>query len=440
MCRVGGVEMEETRHEVFVGIDWATEEHQISAVDAQGKEFEKRKVENSGEGIGQFLEWVDQLSEGDPGRVGIAIEVPRGAMVESLVERGYAVYSVNPKQLDRFRDRYSPAGCKDDERDAMVLADSLRTDGALFKRVRLDGAEVIRLRELSRMEDEYREEQNRLCNRLRELLLRYFPQVLKLSSALDDVWVWDLLEMAPSPVEAARLTEGKIAKVLRKYRIRRVDAGTVAEVVRSEPLRVAPGVVEAASEHIRFLLPRLRLLRSQRAQCVRRIEELIEHMGDKEDQKSEHRDVAILLSMPGVGRVVVATMLAEASQPLTERDYHAFRTYGGTAPVTQSSGKRKGKRAKVIMRRGCNARLRTAFYHWARIATQKDELSRAHYAGLRQRGHSHGRALRGVADRLLKVAVAMLRNRTLYDPTLRHRTGVGSSHEAGPAASPPLVA
>jgi hypothetical protein len=32
------------------------------------------------------------------------------------------------KQLDRFRDRYSVAGAKDDKRDAMVLADSLRTD------------------------------------------------------------------------------------------------------------------------------------------------------------------------------------------------------------------------------------------------------------------------------------------------------------------------
>ena len=48
------------------------------------------------------------------------------------------MFSINPKQLDRFRDRYSPAGAKDDRRDAFVLADSLRTDPHCFHAVRLD--------------------------------------------------------------------------------------------------------------------------------------------------------------------------------------------------------------------------------------------------------------------------------------------------------------
>jgi hypothetical protein len=57
----------------------------------------------------------------------IAIEVPHGTLVEELLELGFSVCSINPKQLDRFRDRYFPAGAKDDGRDAFVLADSLRT-------------------------------------------------------------------------------------------------------------------------------------------------------------------------------------------------------------------------------------------------------------------------------------------------------------------------
>ena len=39
------------------------------------------------------------------------IEIPRGAIVETLQENGFAVFSIKPKQLGRFRDRYSPAGC-----------------------------------------------------------------------------------------------------------------------------------------------------------------------------------------------------------------------------------------------------------------------------------------------------------------------------------------
>ena len=34
--------------------------------------------------------------------------------------------TLNPKQLDRFRDRFSPAGAKDDRRDARTLGDALR--------------------------------------------------------------------------------------------------------------------------------------------------------------------------------------------------------------------------------------------------------------------------------------------------------------------------
>jgi transposase len=132
-------------------------------------------------------------------------------------------------------------------------------------------------------------------------------------------------------------------------------------------------------------------------------------------QSGVHRDVAIILSLPGVGRIVAATMLAEASQALAQRDYHALRNYSGSAPITRQSGKKK----VVLMRQSCNQRMRNALYHWARVSVQCDDHSREHYAQLRRVGHKHGRALRGVADRLLPVLVAMLKSGTLYDPQRR---------------------
>ena len=66
----------------------------------------------------------------------------------------------------------------------------------------------------------------------------------------------------------------------------------------------------------------------------------------------------------------------------------------------------------MVVRQACHIRLRTAICHWARVAIQHDEPSRRRYRELRKRGHSHGRALRTVADRLLAVAWAMLRTRT----------------------------
>lgn len=111
-------------------------------------------------------------------------------------------------------------------------------------------------------------------------------------------------------------------------------------------------------------------------------------------------------------------MLVEAAQPLANRDYHALRAYGGVAPVTRQSGKRR----QVLMRYACNQRLRNALYHWGRVSLQNDDRSRAHYHGLRKKGHSHGRALRGVADRLLAMLVSMLRSGSSYDPKRRSST------------------
>lgn len=65
-----------------------------------------------------------------------------------------------------------------------------------------------------------------------------------------------------------------------------------------------------------------------------------------------------------------------------------------------------------MLRYGCTPRLRNAFYHWARCSIQNDDAARAYYMLLR----SHGRALRSVADRWLRILVAMLKDRTLYDP------------------------
>ena len=112
--------------------------------------------------------------------------------------------------------------------------------------------------------------------------------------------------------------------------------------------------------------------------------------------------------------MVTATMLTEAAGLLATRDYSTLRAYTGVAPITNRSGKRF---LLVQMRYACNPRLRQAFFHWARISIQHDAAARRYYDQLRARGHGHARALRSVADRWLRILVALLKHRTLYDPT-----------------------
>ncbi len=145
--------MVETDYRIYVGIDWGSEVHQACVLDHQRRIVAERSFAHAGSAVAEFAQWLRELAD-DPEHVAIAIEIPRGAIVETLVERGFHVYAINPKQLDRFRDRHSMSGAKDDRRDAFVLADSLGTDQPCFRRVRLDDPRVIQLRELSRVDED----------------------------------------------------------------------------------------------------------------------------------------------------------------------------------------------------------------------------------------------------------------------------------------------
>lgn len=395
----------------YVGIDWATEAHQVAVLDAERRVVHERSVRHEGTELETFAEWLRDVAGGVPSDVAVALEVPRGAVVDALLARGFQVFALNPKQLDRFRDRYTVAGAKDDRRDAQVLAAALATDQAAFRRLEPEHPLIIELRELSRLEDDLQQEGSRLTSRLREQLHRYYPQLLQLVPAADEPWLWALLQRAPTPSAAQHLPRAAVRTILTRHRIRRLNVDTILAALRTPALPVAAGTVQAAERHVAVLLPRLRLVHQQQAECARLIEAVLERLAESE----EHRDVPILRSVVGVGRVVAATMLAEASRLLAARDYHGLRAHAGVAPVTRQSG----RRTLVAMRSACNPRLRQAVHHWGQSAARHDPVSRAHYERLRARGHNHARAVRGVVDRLLRVLVAMLVTQTEYDPTRR---------------------
>jgi len=402
----------------FVGIDWGAENHRIVLLNQEGRRIEQYDAAHSGAGLADMVDHLRKCCRCSPSEVGVAIEVSWGAVVDTLMENGFSVYSINPKQVDRFRDRYTVAGAKDDSRDALVLASALRTDRKSFKRIQTDDPTIIRLRELSRLDEHLKAELRRATNCLWEQLHRYYPQILKLSSGADDLFVWDLLAKAPTPDKGAKLTGARIGQILARHRITRFTKEQVLEILRSTALHLAPGAAEAASEHVLLLLPRIIMLDQQVRDVNRRTARLVKDLpgnATTDTNVPKLRDIDLLLSMPGLGQVIAATMLSEASRPLRERDYEALRCYAGTAPVTKQSAKRK----TVSMRRACSSRVRQAVFHWSGLSLMFDSRCRQHYDALRAAGHDHPRALRGVGDRLLSVLIAVLKSGSPFDQTLR---------------------
>ena len=400
----------------FVGVDWASRAHQVCVLDERGTCQGQRSFPHSGAGLAQMADWILEQTGTSAEAVSVAIEVINGPIVEFLMDRCFAVYTINPTQLDRFRDRFSPAGAKDDRRDARVLADALRTDGNRLRRLGPVDSEVIELREYSRLASQLTREKTRLVNRLHDQLWRYYPQFRDLSKNLAEPWVMEVWKLAPTPEQARKLRPSRVAKVLKQHRIRRIDAVEVLSRLRVPELSVAAGTTEAAVVHIESLAECLAVLQRQLRNLSRRIDRLHRLLDQRfksaPGPQGPRRDVAILASLPGVGRIVLATLLSEAFDPLRRRDYGALRCLCGVAPVTRSSG----KHTRVVRRQAVHPRLREAAYHWSRVAVQHDPISRAKYDALRERGHRHARALRSVADRLLEVACAMLRDQTLFNP------------------------
>jgi transposase len=396
----------------FAGVDWGSAKHQACLLDEAGTVVGERAFAHGGAGLAALCDWLVSIA-GEAGRVAVAIEVPHGPVVDALLDRGFAVHAINPKQLERLRDRVSLAGAKDDRRDARVAAGGLRTDPHLFRPVEAGDPAVIALREWSHLAEELQQERVRLSNRIRQQLWRYYPQLLEVSDDVTAEWVLDLWTLAPTPAKAARLREATLARLLQEHRIRRLDAAQVVGLLRQRAITVAEGVTEAAVLHLRSLVARLRLANREFHQAGRKLNELCTALSEGAAAAGgAPRDAVILSSLPGVGTVTLAILLTEAAGPISRRDYAALRTLSGVAPVT----KRSGKSCIVTMRYAAQVRLRNAVFHWARVAVLNDPKCRSRYAALRARGHSYGRALRSVADRLLGMACVLLQRQVLFDP------------------------
>jgi hypothetical protein len=114
------------RRQWYASVDWASESHHVVLTDGDGRKIGEQVFSHGGEGLAAMAAWLMATSgAAEASQIRVAIEVPHGPVVEALIERSFAVHAINPKQMDRFRDRFTLAGSKDDSRDAEVMASAL---------------------------------------------------------------------------------------------------------------------------------------------------------------------------------------------------------------------------------------------------------------------------------------------------------------------------
>jgi hypothetical protein len=86
----------------LAGVDSGSEKHHACLLDAPGTIVGQRACSHSAVGLGEQGEGILSIA-GAASAVAVAVEVPHGPVVDALIDRGFVVYAINPKQLDRLR-------------------------------------------------------------------------------------------------------------------------------------------------------------------------------------------------------------------------------------------------------------------------------------------------------------------------------------------------
>ena len=405
---------------LFVGDDWAEGHHDLEVQDDQGRVLSRRRVTEGIAGVVTFHELVAEFLGDDdgPGQVMVGIETDRGSWVGALIAAGYVVFGVNPKLAARHREVISLSGAKDDKTDAHTLADMVRTRRHQLRPVEPDSQVAAGVKVLARAHQGLIQEQTRHMLRLRSALLEYFPAALTAyqlgSLTLTGSDVLALLDKAPTPAAAAKLTIAQITAAL-KTAGRRGDvparAAAIQAVLRTEHLGQSDLVAGAYAITIRSTIAILQTLNTQ----IPALQDGVEaYFG-------QHPDVEIYRSLPGLGKTLGPRVLAEfGDAPGRYHDAKARKNYAGTSPITRQSGKTRTVHARFIH----NNRLVDALGLQASAATLHDPHVRAYYDQLRGRGLGHHAALRQIANRLTGILHGCLKTHTPYNPhtAWAHRT------------------
>jgi len=424
-----------------VFIDWGREE-QVVRLRSNG-EVVVRKVKHTAKAYRELCDWLLEQVEHDASRVEMALERPEGPLVNLGFAYGFDMKAINPKQLSRLRDAYRNSSAKTDETDTEDGLRAMEREPECFRSVSPPTAETHKLRRVTRHRKKLVNQRTGVHNRLQEVVWGYYPAFQGLGS-FRTKWMRELWRLIRTPEGARRVRPSRVDRLLKRFQVRVVDADQVLEILRGPELPTVAMVVESSVFEIGQLLDLLDLLDAQIGECERKMDELL---GKLEAAQADARpsDVALIDSLPGVGRVVLATLFGEAPALIADRDIDGLRRLGGAAPVTQQTGKQKqtaqrwgGPRPKVTRRLAVNPQLRDAFHHWGEKAMQKSAHYREVYAGCRRRGHSHARACRQIVDQMLTVLNAMLRDGTLYDSKLHGATRLSrsSSRVAGAPDAP----
>ncbi len=387
---------------VYVGIDCSDEDHKVFVTNDASEKLAAFSVPHSPEGAAEMFARVARVAVGK--NVLFALEQPSGLLVSAILERGFTIYPINPKTVDRGRDRFTLSGKKDDAFDARVLADLLRTDRHLHHPLVPDSPACRNLRILTRNHEKLARLKKRILNQVTATLKEYYPVALTLFTKIDQPLSIAFLKQFPGPEKFSRLTGGQIKRFLRKHRCPNQEqkAEELFRLSREPQFHVEEFIAESRAMYLLALLTQLEDL----LKALKDLEEKIEAVLD------EHPDKDVFLSLPGSGKLTSARLISEFGD---NRDRYKkasdIQALAGTCPVTRQSSRSR----KVFFRRSCRKSFRNTVTRFAFNSLRNSSWASEKYLAHLEHGKRKTHALRCLGNSWLEVVFTMWKQQTPYD-------------------------
>jgi transposase len=397
----------------YMGIDWSQDKHDVAFMNAAGAIIARLTIPHQPDGFHE-LETTRQQLGVTAAECLVGLETAHNLLLDYLWDHGYQqIYVIPPLVVKSSRGRYGHSGARDDTLDAQLLADLLRTDRARLQPWRPDSQLTRQIRARVGFISYLTHTANRVHNRLRAALLRYYPQALQLFSGLMVPTTLAFIAAYNTPQTLAALSyEAFVTFAHQQGYWNRQGLLDCYARLQHTPLQASAATVAVYQDEARLLAQQLRELILAKKEVQRTLNTLF----------AQHPDQAIFASLPGAGEFLAPALLAKLGDDRERFPSAAsLQALAGTCPVTVASGKYK----RVAFRHACDPEFRQIAQQWARCSLRKSVWAVAYWQQVRPRCASDHDAYRRLANRWLAVLWKLWQSRELYDEAYhlqqRHR-------------------
>jgi transposase len=377
----------------YAGIDVGSQTHVVAIVGPEGDVLVKPSA--FAENAAGYEKLLGLL--GSPSELVVALEAT-GHYGKNLCAflrcRGFGVAVINPIRTHRFAQE-DLLRAKNDSIDALGIARF-----ALQKRLTPEtpsDPKTLELRELVLFRERLVQDFADKVRQLHRLVDLGFPEFDTLVRTLDSRLATTILHEYPT---AAAFDQSCLRKLARlRYDTRhRVGLARARQLIETAGSSVGQHHSPAFQQRVRYLAHELDQLRAT-----------IDTLTDEVEAAVRDLPLAELLtSVPGIGTLTAARIIASVENPARFQSAAAFAAYVGVVPATRLSGLHRPTSARISAIG--NARLRKALWMPALSAVKANPWLRDHYQQLRARGKHPKVALTAVMRKLVTAIYSVAKH------------------------------